>query len=285
VGENLPGVTSEQDKKDLLARLVVEARQDLQRRRALIAQDQFERAVAAYAPKDFVGALRGPGLAVVAEMKQRTPTMGVLVEDYRPADLAHAYTDGGAAAISVLTHMAGFGGRPEHVLAARAATNLPILRKDFVTDPYEIAEARAAGADAVLLIVAVTSPLAGEVARSAGGGVGLRELLAVAKSRGIAALVEVHDERETNIALESGAELIGVNHRDLRTFEIDLGLTDRLRKLIPATVVVVAESGIKDAADARRVYEAGANAILVGEALMRAEKPELRIKELTAWSR
>jgi indole-3-glycerol phosphate synthase len=251
----------------------------------LIAQDQFERAVAAYVPKDFAGALRGRGLAVIAEMKQRTPTMGVLVEDYRPADLAHAYTDGGAAAISVLTHMAGFGGRPEHVLAARSATNLPILRKDFVTDPYEVAEARAAGADAVLLIVAVTSPLAGEVARSAGGGVGLGELLAVAKSRGMAALVEVHDERETNIALESGAELIGVNHRDLRTFAIDLGLTERLRKLIPATVVVVAESGIKDAADARRLYEAGADAILVGEALMRAEKPELRIKELTAWSR
>jgi len=271
VGENLPGVT--EDQQDLLARLVIEARQDLQRRRALIASDLFERTVALYTPKDFAGALRGPGLAVIAEMKQRTPTMGVLVEDYRPADLAHAYTDGGAAAISVLTHMAGFGGRPEHVLAARAATNLPILRKDFVTDPYEIAEARAAGADAVLLIVAALD------------GMGLRELLAAAKSRGMAALVEVHDERETNIALESGAELIGVNHRDLRTFEIDLGLTERLRKLIPASVVVVAESGIKDAEDARRVYEAGANAILVGEALMRAEKPELRIKELTAWSR
>ncbi len=287
MGENLPGVT--QEHKDLLSRLVVEARQDLQRRRALIAQDQFERAVAAYAPKDFVGALRGPGLAVIAEMKQRTPTMGVLVEDYRPADLAHAYTHGGAAAISVLTHMAGFGGRPEHVLAARAATHLPILRKDFVTDPYEIAEARAAGADAVLLIVAALdrppSPLAGEVARSAGGRTGLRELLAAARSRGLAALVEVHDERETHVALEAGAALIGVNHRDLRTFEIDLGLTERLRRLIPPSVVVVAESGIKDAHDARRVYEAGANAILVGEALMRAEKPELRIRELTAWSR
>jgi indole-3-glycerol phosphate synthase len=271
VGENLPGVT--QDQKDLLTRLVVEARQDLQRRRALIAQDQFERAVALYTPKDFAGALRGPGLAVIAEMKQRTPTMGVLVEDYRPADLAHAYTDGGAAAISVLTHMAGFGGRPEHVLAARAATNLPILRKDFVTDPYEIAEARAAGADAVLLIVAALDKPH------------LAELLAVARSRGIDALVEVHDEGETHIALEAGAEVIGVNHRDLRTFEIDLGLTERLRKLIPSTIVVVAESGIKDADDARRVYEAGANAILVGEALMRAEKPELRIKELTAWSR
>ena len=262
-----------QEQKDLLSRLVVEARQDLQRRRALIGQDQFERGVALYTPKDFARALRGPGLAVIAEMKQRTPTMGVLVEDYRPADLAHAYTEGGAAAISVLTHMAGFGGRPEHVLAARAATNLPILRKDFVTDPYEIGEARAAGADAVLLIVAALDRPH------------LTDLLAVARSRGLAALVEVHDEGETNIALESGAELIGVNHRDLRTFEIDLGLTERLRRLIPATVVVVAESGIKDADDARRVYEAGANAILVGEALMRAEKPELRIKELTAWSR
>ena len=273
MGENLPGVTPEQDQKDLLARLVVEARQDLQRRRALIAQEQFERAVASYTPKDFAGALSGPGLAVIAEMKQRTPTMGVLVEDYRPADLAHAYTDGGAAAISVLTHMAGFGGRPEHVLAARAATNLPILRKDFVTDPYEIAEARAAGADAVLLIVAALERPH------------LAELLAVARSRGLAALVEVHDEAETRIAVESGAQLIGVNHRDLRTFTVDLGLTERLRKLIPSTVIVVAESGIKNAEDARRLYEAGANAILVGETLMRAAEPELQIRELTEWSR
>ena len=258
--------------QDLLARLVTEARQDLQRRRGLIAQDQLERAVAAYVPKDFVGALRGPGLSVIAEMKQRTPSMGVLVEDYRPADLAHAYTDGGAAAISVLTHMAGFGGRPEHVMSARAASTLPILRKDFVTDPWEIAEARASGADAILLIVAAL-------------GTGLRELLAVVKSRGMGALVEVHDEKETAIALEAGAGLIGINHRDLRTFEVDLDLTERLRKLIPPSVIVVAESGIHDAQDARRVYEAGANAILVGEALMRADKPELRIKELTAWSR
>ena len=125
MGENLTGVTVPRD-EDLLSRLVVEARQDLQRRRALIAQDQFERTVALYAPKDFAGALRGPGLSVIAEMKQRTPSMGVLVEDYRPADLAHAYMEGGAAAISVLTHMAGFGGRPEHILAARAATDLPI---------------------------------------------------------------------------------------------------------------------------------------------------------------
>jgi indole-3-glycerol phosphate synthase len=276
--------------EDLLARLVVEARQDLQRRRALVGQDQFELTVASYAPKDFAGALHGTRLAVIAEMKQRTPIMGVLAEEYRPADLAHAYTDGGAAAISVLTHMAGFGGRPEHMLAVRAATSLPILRKDFVTDPFEIAEARAAGADAVLLIVAaleraqLASPPRGEVARSAGGAMGLRELLAVAKSRGMAALVEVHDEPETLIALEAGAQLIGINHRDLHTFAVDLALTERLRKLIPARVLVVAESGIRTSDDARRVYEAGANAILVGETLMRSADPAQKIRELTAWS-
>jgi indole-3-glycerol phosphate synthase len=258
--------------EDLLARLVVEARQDLQRRRALVGQDQFERTVGSYTPKDFAGALRGPRLAVIAEMKQRTPTMGVLAEEYSPADLAHAYTEGGAAAISVLTQMASFGGRPEHVIAARAATSLPILRKDFVTDPFEIAEARAAGADAVLLIVAALE-------RSQ-----VAQLLAVAKSRGIAALVEVHDELETDAALEAGAQLIGINHRDLRTFAVDLALTERLRKVIPPSVVVVAESGIRTPDDARRVYEAGANAILVGEALMRADNPADRIRELIAWS-
>ena len=259
--------------EDLLARLVVEARQDLQRRRALVSgQDQFELTVASYTPKDFAGALRGPGLAVIAEMKQRTPIMGVLAEDYRPADLAHAYTEGGAAAISVLTHMAGFGGRPEHLLAVRAATDVPILRKDFVTDPFEVAEARASGADAVLLIVAAL-----ERAQ-------LTQLLAVARSRGIAALVEVHDEPETQAALEAGAELVGINHRDLHTFAVDLALTERLRRLIPAGIVVVAESGIRTPEDARRVYQAGANAILVGETLMRSEDPGQRIRELTAWS-
>jgi indole-3-glycerol phosphate synthase len=272
VGHNLASVTSETSSEDLLARLVTEARQDLQRRRYLLSSDQFELAVAAYTPKDFIGALKAPGLAVIAEMKQRTPSMGVLADEYRPADLAHAYTEGGAAAISVLTHMAGFGGRPEHVRAARAATHLPILRKDFVTDPFEVAEARACGADAVLFIVAALDKLQ------------LGALLAVARSRGIAALVEVHDEREAGIAVEAGAQAVGVNHRDLRTFAVDLGLTERLRKAIPPNVVLVAESGIHHADDARRMHEAGADAILVGELLMRSEDPAMAIKELTAWS-
>jgi indole-3-glycerol phosphate synthase len=255
---------------DLLARLVEEARLDMERRRALTEPEELERAIQVYTPKDFVGALRGPGLAVVAEMKQRTPTMGVLAEDYKPADLARAYTIGGASAISVLTHMAGFGGRPEHIESARVATSLPILRKDFITDPYEIGEARAAGADAVLLIVAALDRPE------------LRRLLAVVRSRGISALVEVHDEKETRIAIEAGAEMVGVNHRDLRTFEVDFGLTERLRPLIPYAVPLVAESGIHSIEDARRMRESGADAILVGEMLMRATDPVACLRELAS---
>ena len=267
---------------------------------------RFEEIVAAYQPKDFAGALRRPNLAVIAEMKQRTPSMGVLSEDYRPADLAHAYADGGAAAISVLTHMAGFGGRPEHIRMVRAATQLPILRKDFVTDPYEIAEARACGADAVLLIVAaVEGTQLREVEIQADSHLQsrrtelaqherdfdplefdrytrLQELTRMmAESRGITALVEVHDEAQAAAALEAGAQVIGVNHRDLRTFAVDLGLTERLRKLIPKNVLVVAESGVRTAADARRMREAGADAVLVGEALMRSADPARQIKELS----
>lgn len=256
--------------EDLLGRLVLEARQDLQRRRFLVGSEKFETAVAAYTPKDFAGALKKPQLTVIAEMKQRTPSMGMLTEDYRPADLAHAYAEGGAAAISVLTHMAGFGGRIDHIRAVRAATSIPILRKDFVTDPYEVAEARACGADAVLLIVAALQPNE------------LKDLIALTASRGLTALVEVHDEREAAIALGAGAQVLGVNHRDLRTFEVDLGLTERVRKVVPKEIVFVAESGIRSAADARRMREAGADAILVGELLMRSPDPVAQIRELVA---
>lgn len=242
----------------------------MERRRALTTQDELERAIQVYEPKDFVGALRGPGLAVIAEMKQRTPTMGVLAEDYRPLDLARLYSESGAAAISILTHMAGFGGRPEHVETARLVTDLPILRKDFITDPYEIGEARATGADAVLLIVAALEPAE------------LRRLLAVVRGRGMSALVEVHDEKEVAIALEAGAQMVGVNHRDLRTFEVDLGLTEKLRPGIPDAVLVVAESGIHSVDDARRMRDAGADAILVGEILMRAPDAAARLRELAS---
>lgn len=253
---------------DLLHRLVAEARRETAGRRAAVSLERLEEAAASHSVRDFAAAIRKPGLSVIAEMKQRTPSMGVLVEDYRPADLALAYTRGGAAAISVLTHGAGFGGRPEHIRVAREHTPLPILRKDFITDAYQVVEAKAAGADAVLLVVAALDRR------------GLGELLREVERHGLTALVEVHSEPQTHAALQAGAKVIGVNHRDLRTFSIDLGLTEQLRKVIPPNVLVVAESGIRTREDARRMTEAGADAILVGEALMRADDPAERISEL-----
>jgi indole-3-glycerol phosphate synthase len=253
---------------NLLARLVAESEAETEARRAKISAADLEERAAAYQPRDFEAALRGQQLAVIAEMKRRTPSMGVLREDYRPAEIAHAYAAGGAAALSVLTQHASFGGSLEDLEAARANSDLPILRKDFVTDEHQVLEARAAGADAVLLIVAAL-----DEAR-------LRELLAATRARGLSALVEVHDEREAGIAAGAGATLIGVNHRDLNTFTVDLGLTERLRPHMPPDALLVAESGIHGAADARRMREAGAHAVLVGELLMKAADPGAAIREL-----
>ena len=253
---------------DLLQRLLAESAQEMEERRRVTSLAQVERLASMYEPRDFAGALRGAGLSVIAEVKQRTPSMGVLTTDYQPARLAASYERGGAAAISVLTHRAGFGGSVDHLDVVRHATSLPILRKDFITDPYQVVEARAHGADAVLLI-------AGALTQAA-----LADLLGVVKANGVVALVEVHDEDEARAAVEAGAQVIGVNHRDLHTFEVDLTLTGRLRPLIPRDRVVVAESGIKGRADARRVREAGADAILAGEVLMRSTDPAAVISEL-----
>jgi indole-3-glycerol phosphate synthase len=263
VGGGLAGVS-------LLARLVAESEAETQSRRSRVSLSDLERRAAAYQPRDFAGALRREGLAVIAEMKQRTPSMGVLVEDYRPAHLAGVYSEGGAAALSVLTQGASFGGSLEDLDTVRAQTRLPLLRKDFITDPYQVLEARAFGADAVLLIAAALSE-----AR-------LVELLAAAREQGLASLVEVHDEPEAELATSAGAEIVGVNHRDLRTFEVDLGLTERLRAHVPESVLLVAESGIHGAADARRMREAGADAVLVGELLMRSADPAATVRELAS---
>jgi indole-3-glycerol phosphate synthase len=253
----------------LLARLVAESKAETDRRRSRVPPSALQPEAAAYAPRDFADALRRDGLAVIAEMKRRTPSMGVLSDDYRPDELATAYTRGGAAALSVLTQEASFGGLLDHLRTARANTSLPILRKDFITDGYQVLEARAAGADAILLIVAALA--ASELA----------ELVVATREQGLAALVEVHDESELEAALHAGAGIVGVNHRDLRTFDVDLGLTERLRPLVPDGVLLVAESGIHGGADARRMREAGADAVLVGELLMRAADPSACIRELT----
>lgn len=254
--------------EDLAGRLIAEAAEETAQRSARVSLEDLERRAAGYHPLDFAAALRGQRLAVIAEVKQRTPSMGVLTHDYRPAQLASAYERGGAAAISVLTHGAGFGGSIEHLDTVRAATHLPILRKDFITDAYQVVEARAHGADAVLLIVSALQPHE------------LAELLRVAMRFGLSGLVEVHDADEVKTAVGAGATLVGINHRDLRTFAVDLSLTERLRKLLPAECVVVAESGIKTADDARRMRDAGADAILVGELLMRGSDPAALIAEL-----
>ena len=253
----------------LLSNLVAQARAEMEERRERVSMAELGRLAANYQPRDFTGALRRPGIAVIAEVKQRTPSMGVLTNDYRPARQAALYERGGAAAISVLTHGAGFGGSVEHLDAVRSATEGPIIRKDFTTTEYEVVEARAHGADAVLLIVAALDRHQ------------LEMLLWWARQHLLAALVEVHDEAETRVAVEAGAKLIGINHRDLRTFNVDLGLTEKLRPLIPADSIVVAESGIKTRADAHRMRAAGADAVLVGELLMRASDPAALILELS----
>lgn len=252
----------------LLADLLAQAREQTARRRAYLPEAELDRLAGSQAPpQDFAAALRFPGrLAVIAEMKRRTPSMGLLAESYDPAGLARAYA--GADAISVLTHEGGFGGSAEHLAQARAEARQPILRKDFIADAYQVREARACGADAVLLIVAALKPRE------------LAALLRLTRDLGMEALVEVHDEAEAQAALEADARVLGVNHRDLRTFSVDLALTERLRPVVPPDLVFVAESGIHDGAAARRMREAGADAILVGEALMRSADPAAKVAEL-----
>jgi indole-3-glycerol phosphate synthase len=230
----------------------------------------MERLAAAAPPvRDFKSAIQRPVLAVIAEMKAKSPTAGVLDQHYRPSNIAHAYQLAGAAALSVLTQRSRFGGWPDHLALARRASRLPILRKDFVTDPYQVFEARAYGADAVLLMVAALQQPA------------LVQLLALVRRLGMAALVEVHTTGELAEAAEAGADIIGINHRNLNTMTVDTGLTARLRPRVPAGTVLVAESGIRDASDARRMRAVGADAVLVGEALMRAEDGRELIREMT----
>jgi indole-3-glycerol phosphate synthase len=253
---------------DLLSRLVEEARAEMEARRRLMPEAELA-GLCSPTKRDFARSLRRPKLAVIAEMKARTPALGTLAgEDYDPARLAKAYTRGGAAAISVLCQEASFGGKPLHLALARGATRLPILRKDFIVEEYQVLEARALHADSVLLVVAALTRKR------------LEELLAASRRWRMEPLVEVHDERELEQALTAGARVIGVNHRDLRTFAVDLSLTARLRPLAGDDAVFVAESGIHTADDARRVREAGADAVLVGEALMRATDVAAKIKEL-----
>jgi indole-3-glycerol phosphate synthase len=207
---------------------------------------------------------------VIAEHKRRSPSRGAIREDLLPAAVARRYEAAGAAALSVLTDEAFFGGRLAHLEEARAASRLPVLRKDFVLDPWQVWEARAAGADAVLLIVAALTDAE------------LGELLSVAREAGMDALVEVHDRGELDRALAAGARIVGVNNRDLKTLAVSLDTALALAPAIPDDVVAVAESGIRTGVDLVRLRDAGFDAFLVGEHLMSAPDPGQALRELVA---
>lgn len=227
-----------------------------------------EKARAEPPARGFADALRTPGVSVVAEVKRRSPSKGELAPNLDPVAMGMAYAEGGAACLSVLTDERFFGGSLDDLVRAREASRLPVLRKDFTLSANDVCDARLAGADAVLLIVSVLDDTE------------LKELSAVAGALGMACLVETHDEAELERALSVGAELIGVNQRDLSDFSIDPARAARLAKLIPDGVVGVAESGITGGDDVRSMGEAGYDAVLVGEHLVRSTDPVAALREL-----
>jgi indole-3-glycerol phosphate synthase len=255
-----------------LERIVGATREEVTRRREVLPMVDVERAAAIRRQRaerrDFAAALSRPGLSLIAEHKRRSPSAGTIRDGIELADVVHAYERAGAAALSILTDGPSFGGSLEDLAAARDASSLPILRKDFIVDPYQVPESVAAGADAILLIVAAVSVPE------------LKSLLAGAGDAGLAALVEVHDASELEVAVDAGAEVIGINNRDLTTLEVDTGRTFELLPRIPAGTVVVAESGFSRRGQLEELAAAGVHAVLVGEALMRAPDIELACREL-----
>ena len=258
---------------DVLQRILATKRDEIARAVAAVPLAEMKRrAAVASTPRDFVGAMRAKiaagGPAVIAEIKKASPSKGLLRANFDPPAIARSYAAGGAACLSVLTDREYFQGEHAHLPAARAACELPVLRKDFIIDPYQVVEARALGADCVLLIAAALEQIV------------MRELEAHAEALGMAVLVEVHDGAELEAALALKTPLLGINNRNLRSFETRLDTTLDLLPRIPADRLVVTESGIHSAADVRRMREHGVHAFLVGEAFMRAEDPGTELARL-----
>jgi indole-3-glycerol phosphate synthase len=251
---------------DLLQRILEAKRAEVAAARASIPDREIERRAREAPPRrDFVGAIRARieagKPAVIAEIKRASPSKGLLRAEFDPAAIARSYEAGGAACLSVLTDREFFQGAPEHLAQARSACALPVLRKDFVTEPYQVCESRAMGADCMLLIAAALNPAT------------MRELEALAQELGMAVLVEVHDAAELEVALSLETPLIGINNRNLRTFETALETTLGLLPRVPEGRIVVTESGILRPQDVSLMRSRGVGAFLVGEAFMRAPDP------------
>ncbi len=261
----------------ILNRIVEVKRPEVERRKQEEPLPVLEERVAALpVPLNLSGALLGHDIRLIAEAQEASPSKGLLREQYDPAALARAYAENGAAAVSVLTERDHFQGGLEHLVAASEVLQplaVPLLRKDFIFDPYQVYEARAYGADALLLIVAILTPER------------LESLLSACRSIWVQALVEVHSEEEMGVALAAGAEVIGINNRDLRTFTTDISLTERLAPKVPRGRIVVSESGIHTHEDMERLRRVGVHAVLVGEELVTSPNPGARARELLQGSR
>jgi indole-3-glycerol phosphate synthase len=256
--------------KTILDKIVADKKRDVAQKKRSVPLSLLKERIARHKPLDFTAALRGNGLKLIAEIKKASPSRGLLCPDFKPVEMAQIYAQNGAAAISVLTEVNHFQGSLEYLSAIRDSVSLPLLRKDFIFDEYQIYESAVSGADALLLIAAILSPEQ------------LAELLELSQSLGLACLVEVHDEHEVEKALQSGAEIIGINNRYLKTFKTDIETTRRLRALVPHGKIVVSESGINHGDDVIKLKAWGVNAMLVGEALVTAKDIASMIKELMA---
>jgi len=256
----------------ILDQIVADNRQELKARKHTLPLAELQRVASEQPPPlDFAPVLRGDRIQLIAEVKKASPSRGIICPDFNPVAIAQTYASNGASVISVLTEAKYFQGSLDHlkdISKALGSKRLPLLRKDFIYDPYQVYESRIYGADSLLLIVAILTPEK------------LDELLGLSHELGMSCLVEVHNEVELEIALNSGVRVIGINNRDLTTFTVDLTTTKHLRPLIPQDRIIVSESGIKNHSDIEKLREWGVDAVLIGESLMAASDIAQKIKEL-----